>query len=70
MTVSADQVENGKASFVADDGLTVDLALAHPQHGQGGYDLREAVREVISIGPSSLHRLTIFGSDRRESGHF
>jgi hypothetical protein len=50
MTVSADQVENGKSAFVADDGLTVDLALAHRQHGQGGDDLREAVRKIIAIG--------------------
>ena len=52
MTVPADQVENGKSAFVADHGLAVDQARAHRQHGQGGDDLREAVREVIAIGPS------------------
>ena len=51
-------------------GFAIDQARAHRQHGQGGYDLREAVREVIAIGPSSLQRLTIFGNDRRHSGHF
>jgi hypothetical protein len=69
MTISADQVENGEPAFVADNGLAVDQALAHRQHCQSGDDLREAVREVIAIGPSSLQRLTIFGSDRRHSGH-
>jgi hypothetical protein len=28
------------------------------------------VREIIAFGPSPLQRLTIFGSDRRHSGHF
>ena len=46
--------ENGEAAFVADDGLAVDQARAHRQHCQGGDDLREAVREVIAISPSSL----------------
>jgi hypothetical protein len=54
MAVPADQVENGKSAFVADDGFAVDQTLAHRQHCQGGDDLREAVREVIAIGPSSL----------------
>jgi hypothetical protein len=44
--------ENGEAAFVADDGLAVDQARAHRQHCQGGDDLREAVREVIAVGPS------------------
>ena len=52
--------ENGEAAFVADDGLAVDQARAHRQHCQGGDDLREAAREVIAIGPSSLQRLIIF----------
>jgi hypothetical protein len=46
------------------------LATSARQHRQGGDDLREAAREVIAIGPSSLQRFTIFGSDRRHSGHF
>jgi hypothetical protein len=36
MTVPADQVENGKSAFVADDGLAVDQAGTHWQHCQGG----------------------------------
>ena len=52
--------------MVTYDGLAVDQARAHRQHRQGGDDLREAVREVVAIGPSSLQRLTIFGSDRRD----
>jgi hypothetical protein len=52
VTVSPDQVENGKSAFVADDGLAVDQAQAHRQHCQGGDDLREAVRELIAIGRS------------------
>ena len=60
VTVSLDQVENGKPALVAYDGFAIDQARAHRQHGQGGDDLREAVREVIAIGPSSLQRLTIF----------
>jgi hypothetical protein len=47
--------ENGKSAFVADDGLAVDQARAHRQHGQGGDDLREAVREVIAIPGEQLH---------------
>jgi len=40
--------------------------MSAPQHCQGGDDRRQSVREVIAIGPSSLQRLTIFGSDRRD----
>ena len=55
--------ENGEAAFVADDASP---SIRHERTGRivrGGYDLREAVREIIAIGPSPLQRLTIFGSD-------
>jgi hypothetical protein len=60
MAVPEDQVENGEPASPS----------AHREYGEDDDDPRESVREVIAIGPSSLQRLTIFGSDRRHSGHF
>ena len=54
-TYSSGQLEDGKATFVADDGLPVDQAGAHREHGHGRDDLREAVGEVGALPGEELH---------------
>ena len=41
--------ENGEAAFVADDGLAVDQARAHRQHGQGGDDLGKRFEKLLRL---------------------
>ena len=54
MTVPSDQVENGKSAFVADDGLAIEQAGAHREHGHCRDDLGKSVREVCALFWSAI----------------
>ncbi len=49
MPVSADQLEHGEATLVADDSLPVDQAGAQREQGHCRDDLREMVGEVVAV---------------------
>jgi hypothetical protein len=55
MAKSADQIEDGKALLVADNGLAIDQAGPRRQRAQRRDDLRKAVREVIAFPSEQSH---------------
>jgi hypothetical protein len=53
-------------------GSAAECTTGHARDGAGlstGACRSRAAALLLDLAPSSLHRLTIFGSDRRESGH-
>jgi hypothetical protein len=59
-TVIADELENGKALAVADDGLSIDQTRVHGQRRDAGRNQWEAIRKVPAVptGKSYLRAIT------------